>query len=171
MPIHQFPARETTKGDFIEVAVAYSSARADTRTASATVRNSPPRVPVSLSPEDADTSDDIVAMVDQPSDADGDKVDLSLEWRINDVVVDDVVGSTLPAGRHVRDDRVTFTVIADDGEDIAEISRNVTVVDAEGHTPIRLAKTISVPWRTPTSITTTAMSYSLPRSLGANLRP
>lgn len=129
-PDYYLPARETTKGDFIEAKLLFSSAPDATRTAAATVRNSPPGLHVVLSPEGADTADDIVATVDY-GDEDGDAVELRHEWLVNEVVVEDVSGDTLPAGRHERGDRVTHTLFADDGEDVSEFATTITVADAE----------------------------------------
>ena len=130
-PDYYLPARETTKGDFIEAKLLFSSVPDATRTASATVRNSPPELHVVLSPEGADTADDIVATVAHVYDWDGDAVELRHEWLVNEIVVEDVSGDTLPADRHERGDRVTHTLFADDGEDVSEFATTVTVADAE----------------------------------------
>ena len=123
-------ARETTKGDVIEARLVLSADPNATRVASATIRNSAPYMGVWLSPEEADTTDDIVVKLEHLTDNDGDQVSLTREWRVNDVVVDGVTGNTLAAEHHSRGDRVTFTVLADDGEDVTEYSRTVIIGDA-----------------------------------------
>jgi len=130
-PDYILPANETTKGDFIEARFLVSGAPDATRTASATVRNSPPELHVVLSPEGADTADDIVATVDYVDDWDGDAVELRHEWLVNEIVVEDVTGDSLPAERHERGDRITHTLFADDGEDVSEFATTITVADAE----------------------------------------
>lgn len=138
-PDYNLPANETTKGDFIEARLLFSGAPGATRTASATVRNSPPALQVVLSPEGADTTDDIVANVDH-GDRDGDVVEVRHEWRINGIVVEDMSGGILPAERHERGDRITYTLFGDDGEDVSEFATTITIADAEprlhGATPL-----------------------------------
>ena len=142
-PDDYLPANETTKGDLIEAKLLFSGAPDATRTASATVRNSPPALHVVLSPDGADTADDIVATVDYVDDRDGDAVELRHEWLVNEIVVEDVSGDTLPAERHERGDQVTHTLFADDGEDVSELATTVTVADAEprllGEVPLTVA--------------------------------
>ena len=118
------------KGDVIEAKLVFSDAPDATRIASAVIRNSPPDMGVSLSPDEAITTDDIVANLEEPTDIDGDPVVLSREWRVNDLVVEGQTGNRLAAEHHLRGDQVTFSVVADDGEDVAEFSAMTVIGDA-----------------------------------------
>jgi hypothetical protein len=103
------------KGDEIAVVVAI-----DGRTASATtrVRNSPPKaLAVKLDPpRDIFMGVDIRA-VPEGSDADGDDIQWSYQWLINDQALPAETDQVLRGDRFRRGDRVTIRVIPSDAED------------------------------------------------------
>jgi hypothetical protein len=103
------------KGDEVSVVVAI-----DGRTANATTRvgNSPPKaLAVKLDPpRDISTGVDIRA-VPEGSDSDGDDIQWSYQWLINDQALPAETDQVLRGDRFRRGDRVTVQVIPRDAED------------------------------------------------------
>ncbi len=127
---YTLPSRVTAKGDIIEVRITVSHAdAAESRQASVTVRNIPPDVQASLSPDKPDTRDDI-ALNWRVSDSDGDQVETTVQWTVNGSVVAGLGSATLPSGRHRKNDVIRAIVTATDGEAQTTRELGLTIQDA-----------------------------------------
>ena len=125
------PTRFTKKGNEIEVRLTVAEGEnIVTKSASTTIRNSPPELSVSLSPEQPETTDDIIVSYDA-TDADGDRVTTRHQWRVNDEVISGVSGKTLPADQHKKHDVIKVVVTAGDGEAERQAEVSVTVEEAK----------------------------------------
>ena len=120
----------TTKGDVWEARASFESGTDRVWSASARIWNDPPGIAANLAPEQPDTADAVVVSV-EVKDRDDDPVSVDYEWRVNDEIVADVHGATLPAARHSRDDIVTVAVEVDDGEAKVLARLTTNIVDAQ----------------------------------------
>ena len=124
------PFDDTSKGDAVEVRVTASTGENSlTRETSVTIRNIPPDVQASLSPELPDTRNDI-ALSFRVGDVDGDEVETNVQWSINGNVVTDLDAATLPADRHSKNDVIRALITASDGEAETSTEVEVTIQDA-----------------------------------------
>ena len=131
IPVYFFPAGFTRKDNEIEVRLtATEGEKTVSKSASTTILNSPPALTVTLSPEQPETSDDIVLSFDA-KDADDDELATRHQWRINDEVISDETGKTLPAKRHKKHDVISVVVTTGDGEAEAQAEAAVTIKDAK----------------------------------------
>ena len=131
IPVYFFPAGFTRKDNEIEVRLtATEGEKTVSKSASTTVRNSPPELTLTLSPEQPETTDDIVLNYDA-TDADDDELTTRQEWRINDEVISDETGKTLPADRHKKHDVISVAVTTGDGEAATQAKANVTIEDGK----------------------------------------
>ena len=131
VPVYVLPAGFTKKGNEVEVRLtATEGEKTVSKSASTTIRNSPPELTVTLSPEQPETTDDIVLNYDA-EDADGDGLATRYEWRINDEVISDETAKTLPADRHKKHDVISVAVTTGDGEAETQAEANVTIEDAK----------------------------------------
>ena len=131
IPVYFFPAGFTRKDNEIEVRLtATEGEKAVSKSASTTVRNSPPELTVTLSPEQPETTDDIVLNYDA-KDADDDELTTRHEWRINDEAISDETSKTLPADRHKKHDVISVVVTTGDGEAEAQAEAAVTIEDGK----------------------------------------
>ncbi len=83
-------------------------------TADVLIGNSPPSATVELSPEEPDTTTDLIAVWELSDPDEADLLTASLSWTIDGEPAGD--GELLPAGSFVRGDRVEVTVTPSDGE-------------------------------------------------------
>ena len=131
IPVYFFPAGFTRKDNEIEVRLtATEGEKTVSKSASTTVRNSPPALTLTLSPEQPETTDDIVLNYDA-TDADDDELTTRQEWRINNEVISDETGKTLPADRHKKHDVISVAVTTGDGEAETQAEANVTIEDGK----------------------------------------
>ena len=131
LPVYIFPAGFTRKGNEVELRLtAAGGEETVSKTASTTIQNSPPELTVSLSPEQPETMDAIVLSY-EAKDADGDDLATHHEWRLNDEIISDEIGRTLPADRHKKHDVISVVVTTGDGEAEAQAEATVTIEDAK----------------------------------------
>ena len=84
--------------------------------------NSPPSVQsVEILPFQATVTDELVLSLYSLSDDDGDSIDLSYQWKLNDQILTDQTASSLPSGIAKHQDIVAVQVILSDSVDTVEV--------------------------------------------------
>ncbi|MBM4393983.1 MAG: hypothetical protein FJ090_22885, partial [Deltaproteobacteria bacterium] len=128
------PAAETAKGELWEVTVTPNDGEddGDAGSASTTILNTAPAAPVvHIGPEGARTADDLVVVVDTPSeDADGDAVTYTYVWTQNGRERADLLTDTVPASETTKGEFWEVTVTPTDGADAGdEATASLTILN------------------------------------------
>jgi hypothetical protein len=132
----ELPPGVVRRSDRVRVEVVANDGADDSPVAKAEadVRNSPPSVEVTLTPENPDTTKTLVALA-SGSDADGDELSFEFSWEVNGEQLT-TTAAELPAQLHRRDDLVRVRAVARDGRTVSEPDWDeVTIVNSPPTAP------------------------------------
>lgn len=116
------------KGDSIQVSVIPSDGKAEGKpvlSSSVTIQNSPPvLLQVDLEPNPAYANDTLRVAV-KATDADGDFIYFTYQWKRNGIVLDEEKTESLSPGRFKKGDSISVTVTPDDRETLGKAKTSV----------------------------------------------